>query len=74
MNELFGYAGLTLLLIAFALNFMNKLKTTSKIYNVLNIAGAILLAYYSYLLNSIPFIMLQATWGIFALFNLIRTL
>ncbi len=71
MNEIYGFLGMVFLLVAFALNFLKKIKTESKIYSILNIIGSMLLEYYSYLLNSTPFIILQSIWGLFAVYNLI---
>jgi len=68
----FGYVGLLLIWIAFTLNISKKTNTDSVLYNILNLLGGISLTYYSSTLKSIPFIILQAVWAIFALFNLIR--
>jgi len=74
INVIMGFVGLTLMMVAFILNILKKLATESIIYNLLNLAGAIALAYYSYSLSSMPFLILQIMWGIFALYNLIRTI
>ena len=68
----FGVVGLILILTAFILNELKKLNTDSKLYNIFNLIGGISLTYYSYTLKSIPFIILQSVWAIFALYNLIR--
>ena len=68
----FGIVGLIFILTAFILNELKKINTDSKLYNILNLIGGISLAYYSYTLKSIPFIILQSVWAIFALYNLIR--
>ena len=67
-----GYAGLLFILTAFVLNISKKINTDSKLYNILNLIGGTSLAYYSFTLKSIPFIILQAIWAVFALYNLIR--
>ena len=72
--DIIGFVGLSLVLIAFVMNLMKKMNTDSIIYNVLNAVGTIILAYYSIVLGSIPFLILQATWCIFALYNLIKIL
>lgn len=69
----FGYIGLIFILTAFILNILKKTNPDSKLYNVLNLMGGASLTYYSYTLKSIPFIILQSMWAIFALYNLIRT-
>ncbi|MBS3098199.1 hypothetical protein J4209_05375 [Candidatus Woesearchaeota archaeon] len=70
----FGYTGLLFILTAFILNISKKINTDSKLYNLLNLIGGASLAYYSFTLKSIPFIILQAIWAVFALYNLIRIL
>ena len=70
----FGYIGLLFILTAFILNISKKINTDSKLYNILNLIGGASLTYYSFTLKSIPFIILQAIWAIFALYNLIRIL
>ena len=72
INEIIGFAGLSLILIAFILNLLKKIKTESKAYNTINLVGALMLAYYSWILGSIPFFILQTTWGMAALYNLSR--
>jgi hypothetical protein len=69
-----GIAGLLLILLAFALNLFHKISPKSVSYNLLNIFGSGILAYYAVLLNSIPFLMLQIVWGILSLFKLISVL
>jgi len=66
-----GIIGMIFLLTAFALNLFKKVTQDSSIYNIFNIIGAGLLAYYAYALNSIPFLILEAVWILFALYKLI---
>ncbi len=66
-----GAIGMIFLLTAFALNLFKKVTQDSLIYNIFNIIGAGLLAYYAYALNSIPFLILQAIWISFAVYKLI---
>jgi len=66
-----GIIGMIFLLTAFALNLFKKVTQDSFIYNIFNIIGAGLLAYYAYALNSIPFLILEATWISFAIYKLI---
>lgn len=69
-----GASGMSLLLIAFVLNLFKKIMQDSIVYNVFNIIGSALLVYYAYILNSIPFIILEAVWALFAFYKLIITL
>lgn len=66
-----GIIGMIFLLTAFALNLFKKVTQDSSIYNIFNIIGAGLLAYYAYALNSIPFLILEAVWILFAVYKLI---
>jgi len=66
-----GVIGMIFLLTAFALNLFKKVTQDSLIYNLFNIIGAGLLAYYAYALNSVPFLILEAIWILFAVYKLI---
>ncbi len=66
-----GIIGMIFLLTAFALNLFKKITQDSLIYNIFNIIGAGFLAYYAYILNSIPFLILQVIWILFAVYKLI---
>ena len=66
-----GVIGMIFLLTAFALNLFKKVTQDSLIYNLFNIIGAGLLAYYAYALDSVPFLILEAIWILFAVYKLI---
>jgi len=66
-----GVIGMIFLLTAFSFNLFKKVTQDSLIYNIFNIIGAGLLAYYAYSLNSVPFLILQAIWIFFAVYKLI---
>jgi nicotinamide riboside transporter PnuC len=66
-----GIIGMLFLLSAFALNLFTKVTENWLIYNVLNIIGAGLLAYYAYILKSFPFLILESIWILFAVYKLI---
>ncbi len=57
-------AGVGILLLAFFLNLFKLLSQESKIYIVLNILGASLSCYASYLIEFMPFIILEGTWSV----------
>lgn len=71
-SDLIASMGVTLLLIAFFLNLKKKLDTDSKWYSGLNIVGAVLCAYSSYLISFYPFIILEGVWAIAALSSFIK--
>jgi len=65
-----GIIGMIFLLTAFALNLFKKITQDSLIYNVSNIIGAGFLAYYACALNSVPFLILEIFWILFAIYKL----
>jgi len=71
-STIIGIIGLSLLLLAFVLNLLKKIKQNSKTYNLINFLGASLLTYYSYTLNNAIFFILELVWAIFALYFLIK--
>lgn len=73
-NDAVGTAGVAILLLAFFLNLINVIKKESIAYLVMNVAGAALACYASWLINYIPFVVLEATWMLVSLFALIKQL
>ena len=65
-----GFLGLVLILIAFVLNEFHRINANSKSYDVLNAVGAVLLAYYAFALNSLPFVVLNVIWAAVSLRDL----
>lgn len=63
LSDLIGMTGVFVLLLAFVLTLMKKLKSTSKIYALMNIFGASLSCYASFLIGYFPFVVLEATWA-----------
>ena len=70
--NLIGSIGVALLLGAFVLNLAKRLTTTAPTYSVLNLVGASLACYSSYLINFLPFVVLEGVWAIAAAFALGR--
>jgi hypothetical protein len=76
LNDWIGFAGVTILLIAFFLNLTHKLSKDSTTYILLNIIGAGIACLASVLINYLPFIILEGCWAcvsIWALINYYRT-
>jgi len=67
-----GVVGAFFILIAFIGNELGRLKTTSLWYDGLNVLGSGLLMYYSVLLASWPFIILNIVWLVFSLKDIVR--
>jgi hypothetical protein len=61
--EAIGFIGVALLLIAFFLNLFRLLKAESNAYLGLNLVGASLACASSYLIDFLPFVLLEGTWA-----------
>lgn len=64
--EWIGAAGVGLLLGAFFLNLFGWMKTDSRVYQALNAIGAGIACYASYLIDFLPFVVLEGTWSLVA--------
>jgi len=71
-SDFIGMTGVAILLVAFLLTLMKKLSTTDKSYALMNIIGASLSCYASFLIGYIPFVVLEATWAGVSLVALIK--
>jgi len=71
-SDIIGSIGVLILLIAFVLNLLNKISRESLSYILMNFIGAGLACYASYLINYIPFIILEAVWMLVSLVALVR--
>lgn len=70
--ELIGFIGVFMLLLAFFLNLFGKLGVETLPYICLNLFGASLACYASYLVDFMPFVILEGTWALVAAFALAR--
>jgi hypothetical protein len=70
--EAVGFVGVFLLLAAFFMNLVGMLSTSSLVYICLNLFGAGLACYASYLVDFMPFVILEGTWALVAAFALGR--
>jgi len=52
-----------LLLAAFVLNLVGRLSENTVRYSAMNLAGAMLLTYYAWSLESYPFLVLELVWA-----------
>jgi hypothetical protein len=71
---LIGFVGVALLLVAFVLNLFKLLRSDGRLYLGLNLAGAALACYSSYLIRFMPFVLLEGVWALFALVSMVRVL
>lgn len=70
--DLIGSIGVTILLIAFLLNVLNKISRSGIVYIFLNIIGAGLACLASWMIDYLPFVILEATWALVSIFALIK--
>ena len=71
---LIGFLGVALLLIAFLLNLFKLLRSDGHLYMGLNLVGAALACYSSYLISFMPFVVLEGVWAVAALAAMARAL
>jgi hypothetical protein len=73
-TTLVGSAGVALLLLAFVLNLFGRLRANGPAYMGLNFVGAALACYASWLLDFMPFVVLEGVWALVALAGVPRAL
>ena len=67
-----GAIGVSILLVAYFLNLLNRLDTNKPVYIILNILGAGIACYASVLLHYRPFVILEGTWTLVSILGLIK--
>jgi hypothetical protein len=72
LSDWIGTIGVTLLLIAFALNITKKISPEMPTYLLLNIFGAGLAGVSSYMIQFWPFVVLESVWVIASLLPLLK--
>jgi hypothetical protein len=71
-EAMIGSLGVALLLLAFILNLVRQLSTERYSYTALDLAGASLAGYASYLIGFMPFVVLEGTGATVAAVALVR--
>lgn len=72
-GEWVGTAGVSILLLAFALNVSKRLDSTSPGYLLLNTIGALLAGISAVIIRFWPFVLLEGVWALFSAFLFIRS-
>ncbi len=72
MSETIGAIGVTLLLLAYLLNVLKVITPDRISYSLLNIIGAGLACYSSWLISFYPFVVLEGVWALVSLIPLIK--
>lgn len=62
-----GSAGVAMLLLAFGLNVFGRIERRGLMYCGLNAMGALIAAYASWMINFVPFVVLEGTWCVVSL-------
>lgn len=73
-NDIIGTIGVGLILIAYFLNTEKLLPNDGKLFYVLNIIGAALACYASFLINYWPFVILEGTWTLVSIYGLMKAM
>lgn len=73
-NDSIGAIGVGIILIAYFLNIFSFIKKDGNFYFILNIVGASIACFASYLIHYMPFIVLEATWAIVSIFGLFKNI
>jgi dolichyl-phosphate-mannose--protein O-mannosyl transferase len=69
-----GAAGVFLILLAYILSLFRWLEVRSKTYALMNFLGASLACLASWMIDYLPFILLEGTWALVSLIALLRGL
>ncbi len=71
-SDLIATIGVSILLVAFFLQSMKLIKTESWSYGLLNLLGAGIAGYASWMISFIPFVVLESVWSAVALYGLFK--
>ncbi len=72
-NDFIGTIGVGIILIAYFLNMFSLIPNNGKLFYLLNIIGASIACFASYLIDYIPFVILEATWAIVSVIGLVKS-
>jgi hypothetical protein len=72
VNDYIGFIGVFILLIAFLFNLIGKMDKDGLAYIVLNVLGAGLSCFASYLIHYLPFVILEGTWALVSAVALVK--
>lgn len=72
-NDIIGTIGVSLILLAYFLHVFGWLPNQNKVFYMLNIAGAGLACYASWLLQYWPFVILEGVWCLVSIIGLLKS-
>lgn len=70
--DIVGFVGVALLLLAFLLNLFKIIDFSSRFYILLNLAGAGMACVASFLINYLPFVVLEGAWALVSAVALVQ--
>ena len=73
-NDIIGTLGVGLILLAYFFNTAKLLPPNGKLFYVLNIIGAALACYASFLITYWPFVILEGSWTLVSIYGLMKTM
>jgi len=73
-NDLIGTIGVGIILLAYFLNMFSYIPNNGKLFYLLNIIGASIACFASYLINYIPFVILEGTWALVSIVGLVKSI
>lgn len=73
-NDILGTIGVAIILLAYFLNTARLLPADGRAYYVLNIIGAALATYSSFVIGYFPFVIMQGAWLLVSIYGLMRTM
>ena len=69
-----GVIGVGLILMAYFLHTARYIPNNGKLYYVMNIFGAALACYASFLIDYLPFVILEGTWTLVSIYGLMKAM
>lgn len=73
-NDIIGTIGVGLILLAYFLNIFSWIKKDGVLFYMMNIVGASIACFTSYLINYFPFVILEGTWAIVSVIGLLKSI
>ncbi len=70
INDIIGSIGVTLMLLAYLLNIIDKVDDDDISYILLNLVGGTLAFVASYMINYYPFMVLEGAWVLISMWGL----
>jgi hypothetical protein len=73
-NDIIGSIGVWLILFAYFLNTIGAIKKDKRVFYVMNIIGAALACYASFLIDYWPFVILEGVWTLVSIYGLMKAM